>query len=82
MTGRLSLSQGRTRVFNRSSEGEIVGRSGVGTPTKFVWWREGDWWLSYLKDYPDHWTQGESPEDLEDHLESLLEDIAGGVLSQ
>jgi predicted RNase H-like HicB family nuclease len=31
----------------------------------------GNWYLGYLNDYPDHWTQGESLEDLKDHLKAL-----------
>jgi predicted RNase H-like HicB family nuclease len=28
--------------------------------------------LGYLNDYPDHWTQGESLEDLKEHLKDLF----------
>lgn len=40
--------------------------------TKFTYWLEDDGkFLGYLNDYPDHWTQGESLEDLKDHLRDL-----------
>jgi hypothetical protein len=33
---------------------------------RFTYWRESDGrYLGYLKDYPDHWTQGETLEDPE-----------------
>lgn len=28
-------------------------------------------WLGYLQDYPAHWTQGETLDDLKDHLRDL-----------
>jgi predicted RNase H-like HicB family nuclease len=35
---------------------------------KYVHWQEGDWWLGYLEEYPDYWTQGETLQDLVEHL--------------
>jgi predicted RNase H-like HicB family nuclease len=32
--------------------------------------------LGYLNDYPDHWTQGETLEDLKEHLHDLIEVFA------
>jgi hypothetical protein len=37
---------------------------------KFIYWQEDDAWLDYLQDYPDYWTQGETLNDLKDHLQS------------
>jgi hypothetical protein len=45
---------------------------------KYVHWQEGDAWLGYLQDYPDYWTQGETLDDLLDHLRDLYLDLAGG----
>ena len=45
---------------------------------KYVHWQEGDGWLGYLQDYPDYWTQGETRDDLLDHLKDLYLDLAGG----
>jgi hypothetical protein len=47
---------------------------------KYVHWQEGDGFLGYLVDYPDYWTQGESPDDLKDHLVDLFRDITSGEL--
>jgi hypothetical protein len=48
---------------------------------KYVFWQEGDVWLGYLQDYPDYWTQGETPEDLQDHLKDLYHDLTSGHLT-
>lgn len=45
---------------------------------KFVHWQEGDAWLGYLQDYPDYWTQGESLDDLVEHLKDLYADFSSG----
>jgi predicted RNase H-like HicB family nuclease len=38
---------------------------------KVVVWQEKNAWLGYLQEYPDYWTQGESLEDLREHLKDL-----------
>ena len=45
---------------------------------RYIYWRDGDQWLGYLEDYPDYMTQGESLEDLQEHLRSLLLDLTSG----
>lgn len=41
---------------------------------EFTHWVESDGMhLGFLNDYPDHWTQGESLDDLKEHLLDLLE---------
>jgi len=40
--------------------------------TKYTYWKEDDGkYLGYLNEYPDHWTQGETLEDLKIHLRDL-----------
>ena len=40
--------------------------------TTFTFWTEDDGsFLGYLNDYPDHWTQGATLEDLKEHLRDL-----------
>jgi len=43
---------------------------------RYVYWQEKDYWLGYLEQYPDYWTQGESLEDLKGHLKDLYEDLS------
>jgi hypothetical protein len=45
---------------------------------KIVYWQDGDAWLGYLQDYPDYQTQGETLDDLKEHLRDLYTDISGG----
>jgi hypothetical protein len=47
---------------------------------KYVHWQEGDVFLGYLVDYPDYRTQGESPDDLKNHLADLFRDMTSGEL--
>jgi predicted RNase H-like HicB family nuclease len=47
---------------------------------KYVHWQERDWWLGYLEEYPDYWTQGETLEDLVDHLKDLYLDLSSGQI--
>ncbi|HEY1375337.1 MAG TPA: type II toxin-antitoxin system HicB family antitoxin [Gemmataceae bacterium] len=47
---------------------------------KYVYWQDGDAWLGYLQDYPDYWTQGESLDDLIEHLKDLYRDVDSGEL--
>ena len=43
--------------------------------TQFVYWEEDGAWLGYLHEYPDYWTQGETLDDLKDHLRDLYADL-------
>lgn len=45
---------------------------------KFTYWKDGDYYLGFLNDYPDYETQGESKEDLISNLKDLLVDIESG----
>ena len=48
--------------------------------TKMVYWQEDERWLGYLEEFPDYWTQGETLEDLEEHLRDLHADLTSGEL--
>ena len=42
--------------------------------TRFTYWIEADGkYLGYLNEFPDHWTQGDSIQDLKDNLRDLHE---------
>ena len=47
---------------------------------KIVYWEEDGSWIGYLQEFPDYWTQGDTPEDLEAHLRDLYADITSGEL--
>jgi predicted RNase H-like HicB family nuclease len=47
---------------------------------KYVHWQDGDKFVGYFVDYPDYWTQGESPDDLKAHLVDLYQDLTDGQI--
>ena len=47
---------------------------------KYIYWQETDAWRGYLQDYPDYWTQGDSFEDLVEHLKDLNIDLTDGQI--
>jgi len=41
---------------------------------QFTYWKESDGkYLGFLNSHPDHWTQGDSLDDLRDHLRDLFQ---------
>jgi hypothetical protein len=47
---------------------------------RFVYWQDGDHWLGYFDQYPDYITQGESLDDLKEHLRDLYVDLTSGEI--
>lgn len=47
---------------------------------KYVHWQEDGGWIGYLQDYPDYWTQGETLDDLKEHLTDLYRDLSSGEM--
>lgn len=47
---------------------------------RFVYWKQGDWWLGYLEEYPDYLTQGEDLDDLQAQLRDLHQDLSGELI--
>ena len=47
---------------------------------RFVYWQDGEFWLGYLEEFPDYMTQGNSLEDLKEHLRDLHADLASGQI--
>jgi predicted RNase H-like HicB family nuclease len=46
----------------------------------YVYWQEGHHWLGYFEEYPDYLTQGDTLEDLREHLKDLFGDLTGGTI--
>jgi predicted RNase H-like HicB family nuclease len=44
----------------------------------FVYYQEDDFWVGWLEDYPDYWTQGETLDELKENLKDIYQDIVGG----
>jgi predicted RNase H-like HicB family nuclease len=47
---------------------------------RFVYWQDGSSWLGHIEEFPDYVTQGESLEDLKDHLRDLHLDLTSGEI--
>lgn len=47
---------------------------------KIVHWQDSDAWIGYLQDHPDYRTEGETLDDLREHLRDLHLDIESGEI--
>ena len=47
---------------------------------RFTYWQDGQFWLGYLEEFPDYPTQGESLDDLKEHLRDLYRDLTSGLI--
>jgi hypothetical protein len=45
---------------------------------KFTYWKDGDYYLGFLNDYPDYQTQGMSKDELISNLKDLVVDVESG----
>ncbi len=53
---------------------QLVSAKVLRVKAQYTYWLETDGrYLGYLNEYPDHWTQGESLEDLKASLRDLFE---------
>jgi predicted RNase H-like HicB family nuclease len=46
---------------------------------EYTYWKDGEFFLGYLNDYPDHMTQGKTLKELEEMLKSLYEDFSANI---
>ena len=46
----------------------------------FTYWKDGEFWLGFLDEFPDYQTQGTSLEDLKGHLADLHLELTGGEI--
>ena len=42
---------------------------------EYTFWRDGKFFLGYLNDFPEYWTQAYSGDELIENLRSLLTDL-------
>ena len=47
---------------------------------KYIYWRDEDMWLGYLEEFPDYMTQGETFDDLKEHLNDLYKELTSGEI--
>ena len=55
-------------------------RYSIAMKLEFTFWEEDGHFLGYLNEYPDYWTQGESLEDLKEHLIDLHRELSSGAI--
>ena len=48
---------------------------------KIVHWQNNGVWLGYVQEYPNYWTQGDTLDDLREHLKDLFKDLTSGEIS-
>ena len=46
-----------------------------------MYWKQDEMWLGYFQEYPDYWTQGETLDDLKEHLRDLHADLTSGTIA-
>ena len=46
----------------------------------YIYWKDGEFWLGYLEEYPDYMTQGTSMEELKENLKDLFNDLTSGEI--
>ena len=47
---------------------------------KFVYWQEDNMWIGYFEEYPDYMSQGESLEELKEHLRDIYKELTSGAI--
>ncbi|MBU1297706.1 MAG: type II toxin-antitoxin system HicB family antitoxin [Bacteroidetes bacterium] len=47
---------------------------------KFSYWQDSDMWLGYLEEFPAYMTQGETLDELKEHLKDLYKELTSGVI--
>ncbi len=47
---------------------------------RYVYWRDGEFWVGYVEEYPDYMTQGLTLEELQENLLDLLQDFSSGAV--
>ena len=47
---------------------------------RYIYWKDDDFWLGYLEEYPDYMTQGKTLEELVENLKDLFKDLHGGAI--
>lgn len=45
---------------------------------RYIYWQDEEFWIGYLEEYPDYWTQGETLEELKSNLKDIYSDLSGG----
>jgi len=47
---------------------------------KYIYWKDENYWLGYLEEYPDYKTQGESLDELKENLKDIYIELESGTI--
>lgn len=68
-------------AFDRPVERRHAQRyDSIMTTARYVYWQDGEMWLGYLEEFPDYMTQGETLQELQEHLKDLYSDLTSGQI--
>ena len=56
------------------------GRRHIVETRKYVYWQEDNMWIGYFEEYPDYMSQGESLEELKEHLRDIYKELTSGAI--
>lgn len=45
----------------------------------YKYWQDGEFWIGYLEEFPDYMTQGDTLENLKEHLVDLYKELSNGT---
>ena len=48
--------------------------------SRYVYWKDGKFWLGYLEEYPDYMTQGKTLKELQENLKDIYKDSTSGKI--
>ena len=48
---------------------------------KYIYWKDGEYYLGYLEDYPDYLTQGLTLDELKENLKDIFQDLESGSIT-
>lgn len=64
-----------------STVGKLLRRGSNMKTASIVYWEAEGGWIGYFLEFPDYWTQGETRDDLREHLKDLYDDLCSGEIS-
>ena len=47
---------------------------------KYTYWKDGEFWLGYLEEFPNYISQGETLEELQENLRDIYADLTSGAI--
>jgi len=47
---------------------------------KYVYWKDEDFWIGYLEEFPDYHSQGETLEELKENLRDIYSELTSGTI--